>query len=192
VRLNGRTIGNASSGGTELADASAQSLFNFLWGVDPTLVVAPGGRGVSAAADWAANKTLALPDGRSRLLGMLGGMGGADAGFWANAVFSKGNSITLGSLAGSAATPNCNVALGIANLPPYTPAGTITDVVTQNAAFNNSSIFGYPASSPFPGVATAAATISVASTFHGTPQGGTSTPFVICPPILLITVYMKT
>jgi hypothetical protein len=102
VRVNGKTIGGPSSTGSELADPSAQPLFNFLWGKDPTLVVAPGGRGANAAADWAANKTIALPDGRNRLLMALADMGNSDIGYLANNTFTKGNQITLGSMLGAA------------------------------------------------------------------------------------------
>lgn len=66
--LQGGTIGNASSGGTKLASANAEDLFTNLWNnsADAQLPVS-GGRGVSAAADFAANKTITLPDFRQRL-----------------------------------------------------------------------------------------------------------------------------
>lgn len=79
VRGNGRSIGSAASGGTELADASAQALFNYLWAKDTNLAVLPS-RGASAAADWAANKTIALPDFRGCSLTGLDDMGNSAAG----------------------------------------------------------------------------------------------------------------
>jgi hypothetical protein len=102
VRLNGKTIGSASSGATELADPSAQPLFNHLWAKDSTLAVTPGGRGASAAADWAANKQITLPDGRARLLMALADMGNSDIGALASVTFAKGNATTLGSIIGAA------------------------------------------------------------------------------------------
>jgi len=48
VRLNGRTIGSATSGGTERANTDTQALFEYLWTADPNLAVS-GGRGASAA-----------------------------------------------------------------------------------------------------------------------------------------------
>ena len=102
VRLNGKTIGSASSGATELADPSAQPLFNYLWLKDTTLAVTPGGRGASAAADWTANKQIALPDGRNRLLMALADMGNSDVGLLAGLTFTKGNQTTLGSMLGAA------------------------------------------------------------------------------------------
>lgn len=63
----GGTIGNAASGGTALAHAEAEDLFLFLWTnfANAQLAVS-GGRGASAAADFAANKTIALPNLKGR------------------------------------------------------------------------------------------------------------------------------
>ena len=73
VRLNGRTIGSAVSGATERANADTQSLFTELWTFANISV--PGGKGATAAADWAANKLLTLPDFSGRLIGGLDNMG---------------------------------------------------------------------------------------------------------------------
>jgi microcystin-dependent protein len=64
--FNGDTMGSASSGATR-ASADNQELFLLLW-ASFTNTDAPvsGGRGVSAAADWAANKTITLPDMQGR------------------------------------------------------------------------------------------------------------------------------
>ncbi len=74
VRAAGRTIGSALSGATERANADTSALFQFLWTADSTLAVS-GGRGGTAAGDFAANKTIALPDLRSRGLVGLADMG---------------------------------------------------------------------------------------------------------------------
>jgi hypothetical protein len=79
VRMNGRTVGSASSGASERSNADVQALFLYLWGADANLAVS-GGRGASAAADWAANKTIALPDGRGRVIAGLDDMGNTAAG----------------------------------------------------------------------------------------------------------------
>ena len=64
----GGTIGNASSGGTVLASANAEDLFIALWNNSAnTELPVSGGRGASAAADYAANKTITLPDYRQRV-----------------------------------------------------------------------------------------------------------------------------
>lgn len=77
VRANGRTIGSATSGATERANSDVQPLFNFLW--PNTLLTVSGGRGANAAADWAANKTITLPDGRGSTLAGTDDMGGTDS-----------------------------------------------------------------------------------------------------------------
>lgn len=69
VRLNGGTIGSASSGATERANADTQTLFTLLWGeyANTELAIqdstgAASVRGASASADFAANKRLPLED----------------------------------------------------------------------------------------------------------------------------------
>lgn len=79
VRANGRTIGSATSGASERANSDTQPLFEHLWNADPNLVVL-GGRGVSSAADWAANKQITLPDRRGRTSVGLDTMGNTAAG----------------------------------------------------------------------------------------------------------------
>lgn len=80
VRGNGRTIGNASSSATERANADTADLFEFLWTnfADGQCAVSSG-RGASAAADYAANKTIALPDLRGRAFFGLDDMGATAA-----------------------------------------------------------------------------------------------------------------
>jgi hypothetical protein len=79
VRCNARTIGSAVSGATERANADTNALFSFLWNGDPNLTVSTG-RGASAAADFASNKTIAIPDWRGRALAALDDMGNTAAG----------------------------------------------------------------------------------------------------------------
>lgn len=79
VRCNARTIGSASSGATERANADCEDLFEYLWTTDANLAVSSG-RGATAAADWAANKTIALPDLRGKALIGLDDMGNSAAG----------------------------------------------------------------------------------------------------------------
>lgn len=65
----GGTFGNASSGGTARANDDTIDLFNLFWanGTNTTIPIqtstgAASTRGASAAADWAANKRMTLPD----------------------------------------------------------------------------------------------------------------------------------
>lgn len=95
VRCNARTIGSASSGATERAHADTQALFQFLWNSDPNLTVLPS-RGVSAAADWAANKQINTPDFRGCAIVGLDDMGSSAAGRL-SAPWATPNGITLGA-----------------------------------------------------------------------------------------------
>lgn len=99
VRLNNLTIGSATSGATERANADCQALFLYLYGVDPSLVVS-GGRGANAAADWAANKTIALPDWRGYAFSCLDDMGNAPAGRLSTSYFGS-SPIVLGAVGGA-------------------------------------------------------------------------------------------
>lgn len=98
VRLNGLTIGSATSGATERANLDCQNLFQFLWGTDTGLVVS-GGRGASASADWTANKQLSLPDWRSYALAALDDMGNSAAGRLSTTYFGS-NPTVLGAVGG--------------------------------------------------------------------------------------------
>lgn len=110
VRANGRTIGSATSGASERANADTQALFEYLWGADSTLTVAPGGRGASANADWVANKTITLPDARGRVLAGLDTMGNSAAGRLTSTYFGSDASV-LGAANGSE-----SVTMALANL----------------------------------------------------------------------------
>lgn len=81
VKANGLTIGSAVSGATGRANADTQSLFTYLWTNCPDAhCPVLGGRGGSAAADFAANKQLTVFDLRSRAPVGLDDMGASAAG----------------------------------------------------------------------------------------------------------------
>jgi len=72
ILANGLTIGNASSNGTNRANADTAALFTYLWNNYPNTslpIYTSGGiastRGANAAADYAANKALAVPELRA-------------------------------------------------------------------------------------------------------------------------------
>jgi hypothetical protein len=113
VRANGRTIGSASSGGTERANADAEELFIFLWtNYANAQCAVSSGRGVSAAADWAANKTIAMPDWRGRAPFGLDDMGNSSAGVIGTIITSD---TTNGATGGAETTT-----IAQANLPNVT------------------------------------------------------------------------
>lgn len=66
LMLNGDTIGSAVSAATQRND-SYETLFTLIWNsVANDQALVPGGRGLNAAADWAAGKSITLPDARGR------------------------------------------------------------------------------------------------------------------------------
>lgn len=99
VRNNGLTIGSAVSGASERANADCQNLFLWGWQQNWTVV---GGAGASAAADWAANKQLTLPDYRGYVPGNLDDMGNTPAGRYTGVPFVSGNATTAASVVGEA------------------------------------------------------------------------------------------
>jgi hypothetical protein len=81
VRINGRTIGSAASGGTERANADTQALFLYIWNnLANTICPVVGGRGATAAADFAAGKQITLLDFRAAAPFGLDDMGNTPAG----------------------------------------------------------------------------------------------------------------
>lgn len=124
VRVNGRTIGSASSGATERANADTSDLFEYLWNNFANGILAvSGGRGGSAAADFAANKPIALLDGRSGTLRGVSDMGNSSDSLLASATFTTGDATTGGSWAGA----NTHV-ITTAQMPVTTPAGSISQI----------------------------------------------------------------
>lgn len=98
VRLNGRSIGNAASSGTERANADTEDLFTYLWNnLSDTIAPVSGGRGASAAADFAANKNIGLPDMRGAVPIGLDDMGNSAAGAFGSLSFATGDGVTPGS-----------------------------------------------------------------------------------------------
>lgn len=130
VRANGRTIGSATSGATERANADCQALFQYLWGADANLAVS-GGRGASAAADWAANKTIALPDSRGRAWAGLDDMGNSAAGRLTSSYFGA-TATVLGATGGAE-----SLALVAAQIPSLTSTGNNSITVYANGSSSN-------------------------------------------------------
>ena len=102
VRANGRTIGSASSGAAERANADTQSLYEYLWAnFSDSLCPVTTGRGVSAAADFAANKPIAVLDLRGRAPAGVDDMGNSAAGRLDASVVTSGLVTTPGNTGGA-------------------------------------------------------------------------------------------
>lgn len=188
VRLNGRTIGSATSGATERANSDTNALFLYLWGADANLAVS-GGRGVSAAADWSANKTITLPDARGRAIAGLDDMGNTAAGRLTSSWFGT-TATTLGAVGG-----NEKNALSATNqLPQFTPAGSVaTTIVTGGSNIGQAvQATGGPVNIGGTGSGGTLVSISANSSFSGNSVGsGTPSSFAVASPEILMTYYIK-
>lgn len=104
---NGTTIGNASSGATQRANADTQALFTKYWTDYSNAVLpiqdstgAPSTRGANAAADFAANKRMPLPDKCARLCVGADNMGGITAKNRITTALSGISGVTIGAVGG--------------------------------------------------------------------------------------------
>jgi hypothetical protein len=152
VRANGYTIGSASSGASERANADCQALFTWLWNQDTGLMLPiPGGRGTSAVGDWNANKQITLPDFRARSLFGVDGMGAPNTSRLNGAVFDTGDATKIGAGGGRA-----------------THALTLAQLAAHNhGASGWSDVIGAHAHS--------VTTYAVGDHVHSVPQGGGGT-----------------
>lgn len=196
VRLNGRTIGNASSSATERANDDCEALFTLLWNADAAgpdnLLIVSTGKGSSAAADWAANKTLALPDLRGRSPFGLDDMGNSAASRLSGTTFATGNTATKLFSAGGVPT----VTLSTGELPSMTSGAESADHTHGYNYPNSATSFSYQAgstSSPallIPGVSASDNTGGRSATHtHTITNGGGAHQNM--PPFMLGTWYIK-
>jgi hypothetical protein len=194
VRLNGLTIGNATSGASERANADTQALFIWLYNEDPSLPVS-GGRTGNALNDFNASSNLELPDFRGYALGGLSGMGNGTPNTVLTTAFFGTDPSVLGASGGSQ-----SIGLTVANLPGHSHNGTAAGTTgadapdhshsgttgndapdhthtTPSAAIVNPAAGFAPGGGPIPGAQAASPTTSGASTRHQHPftSGGAST-----------------
>jgi hypothetical protein len=146
VKLNATSIGNAGSTATQLASATAQNLYSYLWSTCSDahcpLNGAPGNRGASASADFLAAKVLTLPDMRSRGPLGLADMGSSscvrtDCIVSGNVTSGGGDGITTPNATGGSS----NTTLAQANLP------NVTLPLTTPPTYNTSLSLSLPATS---------------------------------------------
>jgi hypothetical protein len=200
VRANGRTIGSATSGATERANADTSALFLYLWGTDANLAVS-GGRGASAAADYAANKTIALPDWRGRALAGLDDMGNSAAGRLTATYFGT---TSIGSCV--ATTLGCaggleSQTLALGQLPTGITSSVSVD--SPNSVFLTAPSTGFGLTSfstgssgatvwqAFSQGAVLSQVTKITSTGSATSANTSGTPHPIVSPLMLATIYLK-
>jgi len=124
VLMDDTTIGNAASGATGRANADTVALFTLLWTntADAQCAVSTG-RGANAAADYAANKTIALPKALGRAL----------------ATYGAGSGLTSRALALITGVETHQMTA--AEMPAHTH--TVTGFTSFNASINDTAEFGW-------------------------------------------------
>lgn len=99
------SIGDGSSSATIRANADCEDLFLFIysWFVDVNAPVS-GGRGASAAADWAAHKRITLPDMWGRAVGLAGAGSGLTSRTFYTKTGTETHTITRANLPNTSVT----------------------------------------------------------------------------------------
>lgn len=191
VRANGRTIGSATSGASERANADCEALFKFLWGFANISVTA--GKGASAAADWSANKTLILPDMAGRLIGARDDLG---AGAKSRITGTTVTGPTLAGAVGGTETkailqthlPSLNFT--VSGITLSDPGHTHTTVAYNASAANTLTAGGNGATSSV--ITSSSNTTGIAVSAQGAAaSGGSGTALPTISPVMLFTVYLK-
>jgi len=137
VILNGQSIGNATSGATQRANADTQNLFVYLWSqCNDNHCPVSSGRGSTALGDYNNNKQIALPDLRSRALVGRDCMGTNCAGRLAaqNITSGGGDDVDTVLATGGRALQNASTSIGQANLPAVNFTGTASVSVNVSGA----------------------------------------------------------
>lgn len=135
VMASGRTIGSAASGATERANDDTLALFKHNWETFPdnirlpiqTSAGAASARGVSAEADFAANKRLPLLDASDYVFIGRGNMSGTPAGR-ITAALNGLDTTVLGAVGGAEGH-----ALTIAELAAHTHTSIVTGGATAGS-----------------------------------------------------------
>lgn len=127
VRMNEKTVGNTGSGATERANADTESVFTYLWNnCADTVAPVSGGRGATAAADFAANKTITVPTMQGIVAGGLDDMGGTAA----NRLQVATTITTTNSSATATVASATGLSLGMYAIASTIPAGTTISAIS--------------------------------------------------------------
>lgn len=192
VMFNDGTIGDASSGASR-ANADTEDLFTLIFDniadANAPILTSAGAATTraaqtNAATAWAAHCRISLPKALGRALAVAGAGSG---------LTSRALGVTAGGETSTLVT---------ANLPPYTPAGTIANgaitgtlgnmLVSSGTGGASNGITVGPQVGSSSLVSFGSLSISQGtSTFSGTAQGGTSTPVAIVQPTTFLNVMVK-
>jgi len=146
VRMNGRTIGNASSGATERANDDTEDLYTYLWNnLDNSVAPVVGGRGATAAADFAANKTITVPTMQGLVAAGLDDMGSAAANRLQIATTINTTNASTSATVASAAGLGIGMFVISANVPAGTTVADISGTTITLSAAATATATGTPA-----------------------------------------------
>lgn len=131
--------------------------------------------------------TFNIPDLRGRFVAGKDNMGGSAASRLTSTYFGGNDPTVLGAFAGSQ-----SAALGLSNMAPITPSGTINISGGNLAVINGSASGNVIAGGSTPIFSTnGGAYALIAATFTGNVGGGSSTPFSIVPPAIIANKIMR-
>lgn len=134
ILMNDGSIGSASSGATTRANADTLNLYTLIWnGVSNSFAPVTGGRGPSAASDFAANKAMALPAALGRAMASAGSGAGLTAYALGQTTGENAHTMTLSEL--------------VSHNHTITDPGhnhTVT-AITTGTSFGSGTSFGNPA-----------------------------------------------
>lgn len=190
VFCNNASIGSSTSSATQRANNDTQPLYNNLW---PFFPVGPGGRGVSAAADWTANKFVCTPDMRGRALITADNNGGVTSA----AVLSPSGiaSTTMGATGGAATT-----SAGVSGSCSVSVSGGVSVGVSCSGSLGGQIVSGSASAGGTAGGSTYAVLndqVAVSGTLNGGGSGsfsgggsgsisGGTAAFVTVPPVMVV------
>lgn len=194
---NATTIGNAASAATGRANADTEQLFTLLWNsfANAQAPVLPSGRGASAAADFAANKTIGTPDLRGRLVAGLDDNGGVAAASRLTSPYIDG--ATPGAVGGTQSAAPAVTVTGTGTISGTT-SGTlsVTGSTGGPSDFTPLVITGPTTSAPSAThthviAGTASGSLTVGGTCTLTAVPGTVTTFGILSPMMVASKIVK-
>lgn len=139
VLINDGTLSKAGAGGTTLASADAGNLYAFLWNnFNNTLCPVSTGRGASAAADFAAGKTLTMTKMLGRALVVSGSGSGLSARTLGDIAGAETVAVPLKNHTHAAGSLSVSIAAAIApdgtTAPKLTYSSTTDSTHTANAS----------------------------------------------------------
>jgi hypothetical protein len=194
VFANGKTIGSANSGGTARASDSADTLtlYSGLWNTfaNTEIIIQDSAgsnttRGVSASADFAANKRLPLPDLCGRMRAGLDTMGAISSKNRLTGLSDGVNGDTPGATGGLESTT-----IAQANLPNVSLSSASLTVSGTNTAVNGLT-GGAGGSGSYSGSNGTGSGVSQTPTWSGSvagtvPLGGSGTAINNLPPTFIV------